>query len=815
MKTKTACILAMLALLSNAVIAEPMGTAFTYQGQLTDGGQPANGSYDLKFTLHDAASGGNAVAGPITNAVSVTDGLFTVPLDFGPGAFTGDARWLEVAVRTNGGTVFTNLSPRQALAPAPHALFAPSAGTASASSNLLGTLAGGQLAGTYSNALSFNNAANSYTGSGAGLTGLNANQLASGTVADARLSSNVALRAGGNNFTGDQTVTGGKVGIGTSPLERLDVGGGNLLVRGPSNFASGTEATAFLGDGNNYIKAVWGEGLRLGVFQGVDALTVKNGGNVGIGTTAPTARLQVAGTVRANDDVTAARVVIGANHTDLGYLSSIGGGEGNLIPQDVNWSSIGGGQNNSIGPNAWWVTIGGGLANSNNAGLGSIGGGFLNTIQTNAGRATIAGGVQNTIESSAEYASVGGGWNNRAGGPFTTLSGGSYNYAAKDWCVISGGRDNVAAKLYATIGGGSGNSASGSGAVVGGGGWDGINVAGNTASGDASTISGGFGNTAGAWRSTVGGGSGNAANGNSSFIGGGISNYTAFTGGVIGGGEKNQTLNQHATVGGGYSNSGSGDSATVAGGSGNNAEGDFAAISGGWLNKASGYTASIGGGATNTASANWASIGGGWGNTASGRASMIPGGYDNLAAGWYSFAAGRHAKADGQGSFVWADANDFDVHAWGANEFVARATGGYWLFSAVDGTGFPTAGVTLAAGSGSWSSWSDRNSKENIQPTDGRDILERLAAVSVQTWNYRSQDKSIRHIGPMAQDFAAAFGLGEDEKRISAIDADGVALAAIQGLNQKVEEKEARIKELELRLEKLEQLLNAKNGGGR
>lgn len=69
---------------------------------------------------------------------------------------------------------------------------------------------------------------------------------------------------------------------------------------------------------------------------------------------------------------------------------------------------------------------------------------------------------------------------------------------------------------------------------------------------------------------------------------------------------------------------------------------------------------------------------------------------------------------------------------------------------------------------------------------DGRDFLERLMTVPVATWNYRSQHESVRHIGVMAQDFAAAFGVGEDATRISTVDADGVALAAIQGLHQKL-----------------------------
>jgi len=90
--------------------------------------------------------------------------------------------------------------------------------------------------------------------------------------------------------------------------------------------------------------------------------------------------------------------------------------------------------------------------------------------------------------------------------------------------------------------------------------------------------------------------------------------------------------------------------------------------------------------------------------------------------------------------------------------------------------------VYVPAGDSAWSSASDRNLKENVAAVDGQEVLARLAQVPVTSWNYKSQDPSIRHMGPMAQDFYSAFGLGEDDTHISTVDADGVALAAIQGL---------------------------------
>jgi Chaperone of endosialidase len=94
---------------------------------------------------------------------------------------------------------------------------------------------------------------------------------------------------------------------------------------------------------------------------------------------------------------------------------------------------------------------------------------------------------------------------------------------------------------------------------------------------------------------------------------------------------------------------------------------------------------------------------------------------------------------------------------------------------------------------------SDRNAKENFSPINPQTVLARVTAMPVTEWNYKT-DQSVEHIGPMAQDFHAAFGLnGPDDKHISVVDEGGVALAAIQGLNNKLEadnrEQQARIQE--------------------
>jgi hypothetical protein len=104
---------------------------------------------------------------------------------------------------------------------------------------------------------------------------------------------------------------------------------------------------------------------------------------------------------------------------------------------------------------------------------------------------------------------------------------------------------------------------------------------------------------------------------------------------------------------------------------------------------------------------------------------------------------------------------------------------------------------------------SDRNAKKNFSSVDSLSILEKVVRLPISSWNYKTDANSLRHIGPMAQDFHATFGLnGTDNKHISSVDEQGVALAAIQGLNQKLEKEnaalKAQFKSLEARLAKLE-----------
>jgi len=246
------------------------GTAFSYQGRLSEGGEPASTNFDFRFAVFNAPTNGTQVSGWTTNLdVPVSNGLFCVKVDFGAGVFNGTSNgsndWLDVSVRATGVTSFTELAPRQPILPVPYALFATSA------SNLLGTLAVNQLAGTissslvaggYSNVVNFANGSNTFagtfSGNGAALTNLNASAIASGTLADARLQADVALLDSNQTYIGTNTYN--------SPVF-FNVGDtfkGSNTFTGP-NYFGGTNAfsgiNTFTNNGNYFIGSFFGNGL--------------------------------------------------------------------------------------------------------------------------------------------------------------------------------------------------------------------------------------------------------------------------------------------------------------------------------------------------------------------------------------------------------------------------------------------------------------------------------------------------------------------------------------------------------------------------
>jgi len=232
------------------------GTAFTYQGRLNSGTNPVTGSYDLRFLLYNDATAGGVVAGPVTNAATaVSNGLFTVMLDFGA-VYDGTPLWLHIGVRTNGAANFTGLSPRQPLTPTPYAVFAEGANAA----GLTGTIPAGDLSGAYGGVIVLNNSGNSFSGNGAGL--LNVNPSLLGGLA-------------ASNFwqtTGNAGTTVGLNFLGTTdnqPLELDAYGVRGLRLEYTSRFSG--FPFLFSQAGVNVVGGYWGNFISNNVIGGVVA----------------------------------------------------------------------------------------------------------------------------------------------------------------------------------------------------------------------------------------------------------------------------------------------------------------------------------------------------------------------------------------------------------------------------------------------------------------------------------------------------------------------------------------------------------------
>lgn len=213
------------------------------------------------------------------------------------------------------------------------------------------------------------------------------------------------------------------------------------------------------------------------------------------------------------------------------------------------------------------------------------------------------------------------------------------------------------------------------------------------------------------------------------------------------------------------------------------------------------YSVALGRGINATDSS---SVGIGYHSNATGKFAFAFGAY-TTASGNYSTTMGWYANSNGKkGSFVYADNSSTTATVSSAdNQFVVRASGGVVFYS----NSTMTNGVSLPAGGGSWASVSDKNKKENFNKVDANTILSKIQNLEISTWNYKTQPKLIRHIGPMAQDFYGTFGYGESDTTITTVDIDGVNLLALQALAIKSNELKKKAEELEslkLKIEKLE-----------
>lgn len=483
----------------------------------------------------------------------------------------------------------------------------------------------------------------------------------------------------------------------------------------------------------------------------------------------------------------------------------------NSIAASSAQATIAGGQLNDIGTNAGWSAIGGGA--DNNVALSSqfatIAGGYLNDIGTNSDLSAIGGGYDNNVANDSHYATIGGGGANLIGerAISVTIGGGLFNIVAvsSSNATIAGGSQNGIGtnSSFSAIGGGRLNvvSANSSHATIAGGSLNGIG-----ANSSFSAISGGKENTvvSGSEAVTISGGylNGIGTNAHYSVIGGGANNLVdanAF----------------HSTIGGGVFNFISANSpfSTIAGG-----EGNFVAPNSAYATIAGGQQNTVGLNATNAfaagrqAKANhrgafvWAD------DTSADFASTAPNQFLIRASGGlgvgvndpaYTADFGGRIRLRGDDSFSSAGIWLYSTVTAAERAFVGLANNGYVGLYGTDGAGWglvmnvangyvgigtttPTNPLQMASGAyvsagGTWTSVSDKNRKENFETVDPREILDKVASLPITKWNYTAEP-GVRHIGPTAQDFHAAFGVGPGETAIAQIDPDGVALAAIQAL---------------------------------
>lgn len=265
-----------------------VGTGFTYQGRLKDGANPANGQYDLQFKLYDALSGGTQVGSTFTQLnQTVTDGLFTVQLDFGANAFGGDARWLEIAVRSAGGGSYTTLTPRQPLTAVPYAM---SLATGNSGAAISGTVPGPVLIVT--NTLGLGVLGTSDTGAGvsgstnSGIGGVFSSNSGIGTYGAS--GSSVGVYGGSTSGYGVYGTSGTSVGVRGNGVDQhggLFTNNSTIGFAALQGIANGTPGYGIYGEGNSI--GVWGSttngtGVRGATTSGygVHGYSVSNGTGV-------------------------------------------------------------------------------------------------------------------------------------------------------------------------------------------------------------------------------------------------------------------------------------------------------------------------------------------------------------------------------------------------------------------------------------------------------------------------------------------------------------------------------------------------------
>jgi hypothetical protein len=820
-------VLALVLPVSITLSASPIGPAFTYQGRLQDTSGPVNGPYDLEFRLFDDSSAGNQIGVVTKSQTVVSNGLFVVTLDFGAGAFTGQARWLQIGVRAHASDPFTVVGPRQEMTPTPYALFAPTAATA----NSVAPLA------VNSSSIADNTITSVKIASGQVVKSLNG-------LADA-----VTLSAGAN-------VTLATDGNGL----RISATPGTIVTNAGWGLSGNSNTTT-----NNFLGTTDGQSLDVRV-NNARAMRwepgAASGPNVIGGYKGNTVRQGVSGATIAGG---------GAAIFVTPFLTFY---EPNIVGSD--YGTIGGGVDNQALGLAGVVA--GGKYNVAIADYASMAGGERNGVETGADHAAHGGGQTNIIKTGAHHAVLGGGLDNQVSGYLGTLGGGTHNRVSGPGGTIPGGNGNEAAG-FNTFAAGTQAHAAHDGAFV----WADnhyLDFASTAPNQFLVRASGGMGiNTTSpqgmlhiegdsslsyahlllhetqaddfarlrlkagvhsAWDIAAGG-----PNDDLNFYRSDLGDLMTLTTTAFQVGLSYTTLTLRQPTTGVLIQ-------RFQGKVGEWSENVETASPGGTFSlNCNGYTTARFDGAS-ASSKGGVTIPGylSAGGTGSFQDLLVAGGsvmngslslghlYDqHLTMGdWCGmgsqpgicyFRSGP--TLDRGNGFAWFLGGS---HSDNSND---PGTGGIVLMKLSYHTEIGAeCGGKFCGGEGGADAYlqvngdlnangfiqaccfhdsSDRNIKRDFAPVEAPDILNKVLMLPITTWRYTNSVD--RHIGPMAQDFSAAFQVGMDDKHIATVDGNGVALAAIQGLNQKLEEKNAALEKEVAELKVLVNSLALKvNGGG-
>ena len=780
-KTLNTLKLAVLSLLACASL-QAAESRFTYQGRLTEHGAPASGDYDLRFILRDAAVAGAQVGNTVALAsVAVSNGLFTVTLDFGSAAFDGNPRWLEVGVRTSGSVApYALLNPAQPVTATPYALLA---GTASAytgaitDSQLSGNIARFNSTGTFTGAVQFNNPSNvfvgAFSGNGTGVTNVN--------LVTANSAGAITWTNSGFQFIPSSSPT---VGLRPDSVIAADVNGDGWVDLISTDFGTNT-LTVLTNNGRGEFFRASDPTVGLAPFA-VTAVDVNGDGSLDL-VSANFADNTLS--VLTNDGIggfaLVSKYTVGRNPVSIASGDLNGDGKPDLVSANQNGNTLTVLTNNGSGRFALASTERVGRLPFSVTTADINGDGKLDLISADSGDDTLTiltnNGTGGFVIASSPKVGAGPLFATAADlngdGHIDLISASQDEHTLTVLTNNGNGEFLLAASPAVGV-----HPASLTVADVNGDGkldlisadiYDGtLTVLTNDGSSGFALAAklpvGHFPHSVAA-ADVNGDGrvdliSANYYDNNLTVLLNAQSIEAHFTGNGAG----LTSLNASNLVG-------SVPTASLTSVPAESLTGtiDDARLSGNvaFLSATQTFT-----GANTLNNAANSFTGSGSGLTDLNGTNLLDG----------TVAASKLASDVG----VWSRAGT-NISYFG---FVGIGKTNPATALDVDGT------VTATA----FNHRSDRNLKENFAGISAREMLEKVVGLSITRWNFKGENAT-PHLGPMAQDFHAAFGLGSDDRHIASVDADGVALAAIQGLNEVLKTQEKQLQDREAEIQALKE----------